>query len=373
MRESISILHVIGSLRAGGAEKLLDEMLPVLGSYKKVKVELLLLSKENNIFLDKIKNSNIKVAYAPTSNPRSLKNIFFLFKYIKKNNFDIVHSHLFPEQYFISVVSFLFGKKETKFITTEHNTYNNRRKYKIFKVIEKIIYKQYDKIISITKETENNLLEWINPRKKELEKFEIINNGINIKEFSSARHYRKNQLNNGLNEEDILLCMVGRFTEQKDQQTILKSLKYLPGFVKLMLIGEGKTKQELELIIQKLELNNRVFFMGIRNDIPQIYKTIDIPIVSSNWEGFGLVAVEGMAACKPVIASNVPGLSEIVNGYGLLFEKGDSLGLSKAIKKLLDSNDFYEEIAEKCLKRSKKYDLNKMTDKYYNAYIELLM
>src|SRR5699024_7093835 len=135
--------------------------------------------------------------------------------------------------------------------------------------------------------------------------------------------YSKSYLNKTLRKEDILLCMIGRFSEQKDQKTIINSLKYLPDNIKLILVGDGEKKNELKLLTQELGLTNRVIFMGVRNDIPKIYKTIDIPIISSNWEGFGLVAVEGMAAGKPIIASDVPGLFNIVNDYGLTFKKNN--------------------------------------------------
>ena len=96
---------------------------------------------------------------------------------------------------------------------------------------------------------------------------------------------------------------------------------HLPVNFKLILVGEGPLKNSSQMLVQELCLKDRVFFLGNRDDVERIFKTADLSVLSSHWEGFGLVAVEGMAAGKPVIASNVSGLSEIVSGAGVLFEK----------------------------------------------------
>ena len=111
--------------------------------------------------------------------------------------------------------------------------------------------------------------------------------------------------------------MVARFSEQKDQPTLIKAIKELPENVHLLLIGEGTLKQKNENLAKEIGVSDKVHFLGFRNDVERILKTVDIVVLSSNWEGFGLAAAEGMAAGKPVIASKVEGLREIVDGYGL--------------------------------------------------------
>ena len=116
--------------------------------------------------------------------------------------------------------------------------------------------------------------------------------------------------------------MTGRFSKAKDHTTLVKSLKLLPYNYKLLLVGEGELKKNIEILIKKINLENRVIFLGFRNDIPELMKTVDINILSSNWEGFGLVAVEGMASGRPFIGSDVDGMNDVIRGGGILFEKG---------------------------------------------------
>lgn len=112
-------------------------------------------------------------------------------------------------------------------------------------------------------------------------------------------------------------------------------------------------------------------FLGLRSDVPRLLKSADIVVMSSHWEGFGLAAVEGMAACKPVVASNVPGLAEIVNGYGFLFDEGDVQKLREIIKKLFCDKPLYDEVAYKCLKRALDFDIEKMLQEYWEVYTVL--
>lgn len=93
--------------------------------------------------------------------------------------------------------------------------------------------------------------------------------------------------------------------------------------------------------------------------------------MSSHWEGFGLVAVEGMAVGKPVIASNVDGLKQVVEGYGLLFEDDDYKELASKIKKLESDKIFYNKISTLCCKRAQYFDITNMANRYMAVYHEV--
>ena len=122
----------------------------------------------------------------------------------------------------------------------------------------------------------------------------------------------------------------------------------------------------------ELGVSDRVKFLGMRQDIPALIASCDIGIQSSHWEGFGLTAVEFMAAGKPVIASRVPGLEQVVEGAGALFEKGNDLELAAIIKRLAANRNEYNRVAERCRIRAKEYDISKMAKAYVNVYQSLM-
>ncbi len=366
------VLHIINDLGSGGAEKLIEETLPPMNKNKEIKVDVLLLSDRKNVFDKKLKDSGVKVDVIPLRNLYNPLNIYYIRKYIIGGEYDIVHAHLFPTFYWVSITSkFIFNNKP-KFVMTEHNTHNRRRERNYLRYLEKFIYYSYDKIISISQQTQDNLLEWLKPGQAQLDKFIVIENGIDIDKFKNAKPYNKVDICNKFTEDIRLVCMVARFSEQKDQPTLIKAIKELPENVHLLLIGEGTLKQKNENLAKEIGVSDRVHFLGFRNDVEKILKTVDIVVLSSNWEGFGLVAAEGMAAGKPLIASKVEGLGEIVGGYGLLFNKGDSGELSKLLNKLLNSHYLYKCVSARCSNRAEDFSTKVMIQSMMLMYENLL-
>ncbi len=368
----MKVLHVINDLNAGGAERLLLDTLPVYNQYDNVKADLLLLSDKKNVFDSQIKKAGINIFVCKKRNIKSILNIFYIRRFIIQGQYDIVHVHLFPSNYFVSLARKLILNKNLILIASEHNTHNRRRKYKIFRIIDKFIYKEFDYIISVSTKTELNLQNWLNTPPTKKNKFKVVENAVNVQKFHDASPYTQENLISPPNDNLKLICMVGSFGAQKDQETLIKSMVSLKENVHLVLVGQGERLKEMKKLVSQLHLTSRVHFLGVRTDVERILKTSDIIALSSHWEGFGLVAVEGMAAGKPVIASNVDGLREVVEGAGLLFEKGNSSEFSKIVKQLLADPIFYEEISSKCLEKSKIYDIKMMVEKTFQIYKSLL-
>lgn len=366
----MKILHIINNLGAGGAEKLIEDLLPLMNNKQRIKVDLLLLTDKNNVFNKRLSQHGVQIEIVPPNKIYNPLNIYYIRKYIKKGQYDVVHVHLFPSLYWVSFASKLIFKNKPKFVSTEHSTHNQRREKGYLKIIDKLVYSSYDKIISISHQAQNNLIEWLKAKNKS--KFVVIENGIDLKKFKEAKPYPKHEINAKFNEDTKLICMVGRFSEAKDQPTLIKSMKYIPSNVHLLLIGEGPLKEKNEELVKQINLEDRVHFLGFRDDVPRILKTVDIVVLSSNWEGLPLSAVEGMAAGKPLIGSNVPGIKEVVNNYGLLFSKGNSEELANKINQLINDQLKYNEIAEKCQLRANSYSIEKMVDEYIEQYKILL-
>lgn len=362
----MKVLHIINNLGSGGAEKLLEDLIPLMNKMENVEVDILLLTDEKNVFHDSLINKGVKVDVVKYRNMYDIRNIFEIKKYIVDGGYVIVHSHIFPTQYWVSLSRLFIRNKKIKFITTEHSTHNRRREKPYFRYIDKLIYSQYDSIISITEKTRDSLMDWIDPKRKNLDKHIVIENGVDIEKIQEALPYKKSELIVGISESIKLICMVGRFSEAKDQPTLIRAISILPEEVHLVLVGEGPLMSDNEEFAEKLCIADRVHFLGFRQDIPRILKTVDIVVLSSHWEGFGLAAVEGMAAGKPVIASDVEGLVEVVDVAGLIFKnEKDLIG---NIEFLLENDKLYKKVSQECFIRAKYYDIKGMAKKLINNY-----
>ena len=360
----MKIIHVIGTLEIGGAEKLLKDLLPELKK-KENDVSLLVIGSGSSFFIDYLENQGVEVMLLNKSNIYNPINIFSIFNSLK--NYKYIHVHLFPSLYFISFIKILDSKKVLFY--TEHNTTNKRRGKWYFKYLEVVLYKRYSKVISISRDTQLNLLEWLSID-KDLERFCVIGNGVNIEEYSSAEPAL---LKESINKRVIL--MVSRFSKQKDHETLIKAFRIIANKKKdviLFFAGEGQTLVDMRKIVEDHSLSNDVCFLGARYDVPNLMALSDIGVQSSNWEGFGLTAVEFMASGTPLVASDVKGLSEVVQNGGLLFKQGDYNGLAKIILNLLDDEHFYQEISIKGIDKSQLYSCENMANSYFEIYQEFM-
>lgn len=348
----MKILHVITSLRTGGAEKLMVDLLPRLRDLGN-DVELLLFDGTRTPFYEGLENLGIKIhTLSIGGNVYNPLNIIRLFKYLKK--YDIVHTHNTACQLYVAVCSLLCS---VVYYTTEHNTTNRRRDWWWYKPIDKWMYTRYNKTICISDQTLKNIEKYIGKHNRNI----VIYNGVNLDK------YRK-PIKDITNNQEFIISMVAGFRYQKDQDSLIKAIALLPNNYKLWLIGDGERRNILENLVKELGIEEKVKFWGIRNDIPLLLEQTNIVVLSSHWEGLSLSSIEGMASGRPFIASDVDGLREIVTGYGILFPHGDEKTLAHEIKSLCENPERYKQIAIACQAKAKQYDINIMAKKYNKIY-----
>lgn len=356
------ILHIINSLGVGGAEKLIADTLPKLKD-KGVDVELLVLKTVGSKFESDLIAQGIVLHSLEVENIYNPIVIIKIRAYLK--NYDIVHVHLFPAQYWV-VLSTMFFKSPPLLITTEHSTTNRRRSIALLKYIDRFVYNRYQTIIGISKGTSANLNTHLGGKNKIV----TVENGVDLNKFYHAKSINKEKF--GFKSTDVVLTMVAGFKPAKDQDTVIKSLSLLPNNVKLLLVGDGVRKHDCMCLAKSSGVEDRVCFLGVRNDIADILKSSDICVVSSHWEGFGLVAVEGMAVGKPILASNVSGLRDVVDDSDLLFTVGDYEMLASKVIDLISDKELYHMKSISCQKNAEKYSLDKMVGSSIKLYKEML-
>jgi glycosyltransferase involved in cell wall biosynthesis len=351
----MKIAQVINSLDTGGAEKLTIELSKEL-KYNEIDSDIIVLRKTESIF--DLKDLNIAFLGC-----KSVYNPVYLFKirrYLK--SYDVIHCHLFPTLYWV-VFAKIISFSKVKLVFTEHSTDNRRRSKFILKLVDRFVYSFINQIVCITNATKDNLFKHISVDKN----ISVINNAVDLKLFEKT-YVQKTFFG----KSDFIIIQVSSFREQKDQKTLIKALEILPVKFKLILVGDGSLIEDHKEYTNNNHLSQRVAFLGNRSDIPEILQSSDVVVQSSHYEGFGIAALEGMAANKPVIASDVEGLREVVSGYGLLFKKGDHKQLAELILKLNNDSGFYSLIQEKCFGRSKDFSIQKMTKDYIKIYKRLL-
>lgn len=360
----MKVLQVIDSLATGGAEKLLLESLPL---YRKTGIEMdvLVLKDQNFPFMQALEKLNCCKIYKLGEG--TVYNPLLVFKIAKiLSNYDIAHVHLFPAQYWVVFAKQISGAK-TQLVFTEHSTSNKRIRFFMSRFLENYIYKKYSKIIAITQEVKEVLLSHLRVEKNSIA---VILNGVDVFKFQNAKSLKRSNLY--LENKDFVIVQVSSFKYPKDQSTVIKALIYLPKEIKLLLVGDGPLRKECEELVSQLGLCERVNFLGNRTDVPNILKTADVVVLSSYYEGMSLSSIEGMASGRPFVASDVPGLSSLINGVGLLFPVGNEKTLASLLIKLERNTKLYQDTVENCLKSAEKFDIETMINHYITLYENII-
>lgn len=351
------ILHVITSLHIGGAERFMTILLPRLRDLGN-EVELLVFDGTRTAFTDSLEKSGITIHSLGSKNVYSPVNILKLRKFI--NKFDVIHTHNTACQLFVPFARILAHAVNLMLVTTEHSTSNRRRGKKWFKPVDRWMYSRYERVICIGETTEKNLRYYLGENLRSL----VIYNGIEIPCYKVPTSHI---------DGEMIVSMVAAFRVGKDQDSLVRAMTLLPERFKLRLIGDGERRAEVEKLVEDLNLQERVSFLGNRSDVPQLLQQSHINVLSSHWEGFGLSAVEGMALGIPTIVSNVSGLKEIVGGYGILFPDNDHQALAREIESLVSDRDKYEVIAKKCRQRAVQFDIADTARRYNEVYKSVII
>ena len=353
----MKILHVITSLYTGGAERLMVDLLPTLRNDEDFQVDLLLINGVETPFKKALKQAGIKVcALSMTNDVYNLRNIFRFRRFLAHNDYDIIHTHNTACQLFVPIAKSLTRNK-AKLVTTEHNTTNHRRTKWWLKPLDKWMYRKYAAIVCISDLTRHNLEQYLGTDWP----MHTIYNGVDTKRFARP-------VKDISGQQDFVVTMVAAFRPQKDQDTLIRAFTHLEPNYRLQLVGGGQRGEELKALCRELGLEDRVQFLGVRMDVPDIMEQSDVIVLSSHWEGFGLAAVEGMASGRPLVATDGDGLRDIVGGAGVLFQPGDDQELASAIKRLCETPDYYRQVALACQERAQHYDISVMADGYSNLY-----
>ena len=296
-------------------------------------------------------------------------NPLYIFKLVKiMKNYDIVHTHNSSPQLFVAIAS-LFSR--TDIVSTEHNTSNRKRNWKWYRPIESWMYGRYNHVICISKIAEEKLREymggeWLVESSNRYKSITTINNGIDVNAISEAVPCKELL---GLKESRKSILMVAGFRKQKNQDTIIRALTLLnQEKYEVWFAGIGERMEEVKQLALSLGVSERVRFLGLRTDIPNVLRAADVIVMSSHWEGLSLSNVEGMSAHKPFIASDVNGLKEVTKGYGILFPHEDAKALAEEINRLASDDAYYNEIAERCYNRALEFDISNTVRGYADVY-----
>ena len=364
------ILFILSSNYLSGGEKVALDI--ALGLKNEFEFIFYLPQEPTKEFKGLLKDFKI---FYPENN--KIKNICEgIKKFVKKENPKIIVAHGTRAAFYfkISILKFLIFKKNFKFVYVLHGIHFVRYKFpkNLFFYFWEIITNWFlvDFLICVGKD-DFNLAKKLKLNKNIL----LIENGINYKDYENiASGSLRKEFN--LDRNTIILTTICRLHHPKDVATIIKAMNLIRDKnVVLFIIGDGPDREELENLTKNLNLENKIKFLGYRTDVKEILADTDIFILSSKWEGLPIVILEAWASKKPVIASNVHGISGLVEDKndGLLFQLGNEKNLCEKIKTLIEDENLRTQLSKNGYEKVKEfYNKEKMIKNYKVLFLKCL-
>ena len=359
------ILFVITGLGVGGAEKqvcLLADKLSELGHHVKI---ISLVGAPDTLPQNKeIEVHNLYMR----KNPSSIIQVLMTMKRIVKDySPDVIHGHMFHANIFTRFLK-LISNDKVYLVNTAHSNNEGGK-------LRMLVYRFTDPLCDVTTNVSVGALDaFYQQRAFKVGKSITVYNGIDLTLFCNNKDnvfLLRDKF--GLAKSDIVLLAVGRLTKAKDYPTLIKAVSHLPNNYKLFIIGEGPERQNIETLINEKSLGGRVNLMGKINDVHNYYSACDLFVISSAWEGFGLVVAEAMASEKIVIGTNAGGIKEVIGNESYVVPAADELKLASKIEDVFKLNlDERQSIAVNNRKLIiNKFDINSIIDKWIEIYVKL--
>ncbi|MFH1904714.1 MAG: glycosyltransferase family 4 protein [bacterium] len=303
---------------------------------------------------------------------RDLSAFLKLYKIIKQTKPHIVHTH--------TSKAGILGRWAAKFagvpivIHTPHgNVFSGYFGYfmtKLFVIAERISAHITDRIITLTpKGIDQHLRQKIGKRNKYIS----ICSGVEVEKFANAKE-NKDVLN--IAQNDIIIGVVARLVTVKGHRYLLEAMKLMESqSIKLLIIGDGPLRRELEEQAIESGIEKNVVFLGQRKDVPELLSVLDIFVMPSLNEGMGRAIAEAMVAEKPVIASKVGGIPDVVDDKitGILVSSKSPEALANAITYLMKNPEIAAQMGQEGKKKAvKNFGINSMIEQIENLYEELV-
>lgn len=366
----MKVLHIIPSLKIGGAQKLVVDICKALNQYKDIDYRLIIFKNVVEFDTRELKVKFISTKFIPRIIFNPTKDTSELELFLKTFRPDIIHTHLWETEITIKSLTNLKCLR----ITHCHSNFPPLKVGKLFQ--KKAITNKYERMLFFRK-NQNYFIAISSPNydfmksklPKELRtRLSLIPNGIELPKLKKNSHI--NKLGN------IKLIMVGSFVKEKNQFFAIKIFKEIlknNSNCTMTFLGNGPLLKNIIDYTNKLGLNEKIFFKGNVSNVNDFLEASNIYIHTAKAEAFGLSILEAMALGLPVVTLDGKGnrhfIKNGINGY--CFEKEDVNLFADTILKLCKNPDLYLKISKNAIETARNFSIEAMTKEIVKMYYKL--
>ena len=330
--EPVRLLFVIDNLQFGGGERVFSQIINGLNSGR---YHISLISSSNEQFRNAIQNPQVQyhnLDFFKRFNPVS---IFKMVKIIRNNRIQIIHGQGARAEFHARIAKRIAGNPlyiSTIAMPVEGFDVGFIRK-KAYRFADYFSEQYVDRFIVVSDALKEMLI-----HKRNIPDSTVVRifNGIELDSFTPNPEFSSFREQLQISRNTFLIGAIGRMVWQKGFEYLIRAIPMVIDAYpdsKFLLVGDGPLNERLKNLVRRFKIEKHVVFTGFRNDISEILSAIDLLAVPSIIEGFPMITLEAMAMMKPIIASNIDGISEqIIDGEsGILIPPKDSDALAGSI------------------------------------------
>lgn len=361
-----TVLHILWSGRAGGAERFVRDI--VIHADTTSFEHVVCFLSHGGSFAAAMQQSGVKTHCLNMKTGFSIARGVRLRGFIKRIAPHIIQSHC--RSYVANTVITRLARPRK--IYFEHGSdliaQNQKREIRFYNRLGRY----YDLIMANSHYTRDRILELTGVDAHKVIVFYI---GIDHGLYNGS--HRENTLRQklGFTDNDTVVGTIGRLVEQKgidDFVMVAAELAKLHRSCRFVVVGEGHKRAELERMANAKHVD--VMFLGERLDVPSIIRTFDLFLFTPKWEPFGIVVLEAMAASVPVVGYSVPGMKEIIDrGGGVLVTTRDPHVLARTAMNILTNREEYAKVQRAGLRNVRaNFDIRERIKKLEALYSKLV-
>jgi glycosyltransferase involved in cell wall biosynthesis len=376
------IAHVINSFGIGGVPQVVYQLLRSLPNDTYELYLYVLKSYPDNgaarqQLSDYFRDMGV-IVRCPDRDEKKFYVVSQLCHWLKDDRIDIVHTHSYkPNIYGRLAATMMRRSQGLKTVAHYHNFYDNKWTEDDSLVYEQFLAETTDSFLACSGSVAKHAVEKIGLT---TQSFEVILNGIDLDRFKIRPDRAAIKSSLSIPEDFNVVGIVGRISQQKAQDIFLEAAaKIHQGLPKTLFLIVGAADEPAMLdkmlaLTVSLGLQEKVRFLGYRDDIPSIYSIIDILVMPSRWEGFGLALVEAMAMGLPIVCTGVGGIPEVViPNETALFVATESPGqVADALTRLLENQSLRFKMGQAGKIRAEQFSYQRIGQQVHQKYQQLL-
>ena len=370
----IKVLEMIDDATIGGGQQ---HLLWLAESLDGSRFEVAVACEGRGYLVDELNKRGIPVYALSIANRLSFRSLAQCWRLMKLLAPDVLHTHGGTAGFYGRLISRITPVRAV--VHTYHGLHylhsDSRAKKLLHRFVDHVLLRFTDRIICVSEGDFDLGVRWgiVNPTAAM-----VIRNGIDIARYSRYAYPETSTQRRNARIGQTIVGTIGRLHVQKGQIYLLEAARLVlnkyPSTI-FQIIGTGELERQLKEKAIELGIADHVQFLGARTDVPDLLAAMDLFVLPSLWEGQPITLMEAMASCTPIIATDIDGISEMIEPSrdGLLVPAGNASDLADAIALLLSDSSLAQKLSQHAFdKVVREFDIRKMVRLTEETYTSLV-